>query len=297
MLNRTLGVLLVSVLVVGCEGATDDEGRTEGRVGEIIDNLIAAGYSEDAIDVVDVEDPFSVNGVEVLSAGPQVYVDGDTHVTLEASRALLGAEDDEDAFRLWRTPGLVNNNTTICLAAATSWIPGEIGPPIYGLLSTDMIYGLVYARDNYNALASMNLQFEARDAQLGINGNLVLLNQTGCTYVIGVARSYYINGVGGSSGFPSGNGAPYGMILANGTADNQVFEHMMTHEIGHCIGLRHSDWKTRSSCGQNSNEGQLGASQIPGTVDQTTNSIMGACNPPTDGEFRGEDGLALNTLY
>ena len=38
---------------------------------------------------------------------------------------------------------------------------------------------------------------------------------------------------------------------------------------------------------------------IVGTVDQTTDSIMAACltSLNTNGEFRGQDGTALSTLY
>ncbi len=290
--------VLAAALAMGCVATDDEDAAVEDRIAEITENLLAAGYTEDDIEIVEVEDPISVNGVEVLSAGPQVYVGGDVHVTLEASRALL-ASDDEDAFRMWRTPGLVTNNTTICLVRASSWVPGEIGPPIYGLLTTDMANGVAFARDNYNLLPSMNLQLELRDGQLSINGGLYITaaQQVGCTYYIGIIQNW--NPLGGSSGFPSGSGAPYGLIFMSGSANDQVFEHIATHAIGHTIGLRHSDWKTRVSCGQNVNEGQSGASQIPGTVDQTTDSIMAACltSLNTNGEFRGQDGTALSTLY
>jgi hypothetical protein len=300
MLKGTNVLVIACALAVGCVAETEDEIQTEDRIAEITENLLAAGYTEEQIEVREVapEEILSVNGVEVLTPGPQVYVDGDVHVTLEASRALLDAED-EDVFRMWRTPGLVNNNTTICLVRASSWVPGEVGPPVYGLLTANQSAGVVFARDNYNLLPNMNLQFEVREGVLNINGGLFITpaQQVGCNYYIGIIQNW--NGIGGSSGFPSGNGAPYGGMFLSGNASDQVYEHIATHEIGHCIGLRHSDWKTRASCGQNLNEGQAGASQIPGTVDQTTSSIMASCltSLNTNGEFYGEDSLAISTLY
>jgi len=41
-------------------------------------------------------------------------------------------------------------------------------------------------------------------------------------------------------------------------------------EIGHVIGLRHTDWKARATCNAGTvNEGQMAAVQVSGTVDQT----------------------------
>jgi hypothetical protein len=75
----------------------------------------------------------------------------------------------------------------------------------------------------------------------------------------------------------------------------------MAHEIGHCIGFRHTDYMNRSSCGQNSNEGSagVGAIWIPGTpttVSGTYKSWMMAC---TDGSpsFSSADGTALTYVY
>lgn len=42
----------------------------------------------------------------------------------------------------------------------------------------------------------------------------------------------------------------------------------------------------------------MGTTQIPGTPYYTTNSVFAACAPvDTNGEFRGDDVLALQTLY
>lgn len=300
MLKKT-ALVLASVLAVGCaEGADDEVEGTQDRdaeLAEITENLLAAGYTEEDIEIVEMSDTIVVDGKVVMQEGPQVMVGGDIHVTLEASRELLGDVEGDDAFRLWRTPGLVTNNNTICLARATYMNTEEIGPPIFGTLTTDMSTGVHYARNNYNWTAGVGLDFQTRDGVLSINGYVVLTpaQQQGCDFIIDVVRGW--GATGGQAGFPSG-GVPYGLIQLKGTGSNQVFEHIATHEIGHTIGLRHSDWKTRVSCGQNINEGQSGASQIAGTADQTTNSVMSACFAlNTNGEFRGEDQEALGVIY
>ncbi len=301
MLDK-IALALASTLVLGCVAETDDEiiadDARETEIDEIIENLLAAGYTEDDIEIIEVEDPLSLDGVPLREVGTQVIVEGDIHVTLEASRELAGIEgEDGESFRHWQTPGLVTNNTTICLHRVVSWWNNGVpGAPYYTPLSTDMSQGVSYATSNYGFVSSFGLNFSLRNASIDMVGS-ILTSTAGCTYNTVVVGSPLL-GTPGSSGFPSG-GAPYGLIQLNGSGNNQFFEHVATHEIGHTIGLRHSDWQTRASCGPGETpEPQLGASQIPGTPNQTTHSVFAACVPAsTNGEFRGSDVAALQTLY
>jgi len=108
-----------------------------------------------------------------------------------------------------------------------------------------------------------------------------------------------------SSGFPSG-GNPYNSVKFNTDyaylAANTLAS-VLAHEIGHCIGFRHTDYMDRSySCGgapYNEGSAGVGAHHIPGTpTGPDANSWMLACigngiNRP----FNANDRTALNFIY
>ncbi|MGN7821196.1 protease [Chitinophaga varians] len=113
----------------------------------------------------------------------------------------------------------------------------------------------------------------------------------------------------GSSGFPTSGGNPYGTIKMNtnaaayGSNPNVLYVgSVIQHEIGHCIGMRHTDYMNRAySCGGsavNEGDGGVGAVLIPGTPSgPDANSWMLACSNGGNRTFNANDIIALNYLY
>lgn len=110
--------------------------------------------------------------------------------------------------------------------------------------------------------------------------------------------------LGQAAGFPSGGNPASGFTLSNSSCALSYMntaaraDEVIAHEIGHCIGFRHTDYMNRSSCGQNVME-TGSAVHIPGTPETVTgtyNSWMMACvndNPV----FSASDSTALNYVY
>lgn len=110
-----------------------------------------------------------------------------------------------------------------------------------------------------------------------------------------------------SAGFPSG-GNPFGSVRVNsgaiGTANATTYiATILAHEVGHCIGFRHTDYAGRQySCGGAAvNEGAstVGAVYIPGTpTGPDPDSWMLACiGGGSNRPFNGNDRTALNFVY
>ncbi|QSQ17883.1 zinc-dependent metalloprotease [Myxococcus landrumensis] len=211
---------------------------------------------------------------DIMVVDDAVYVGQDAHVTLEASREMLQSEGPEQ----YRTTNLVSSTVRKICVNPTA------GFNSYSRLSQ----GLDLAIANYNGLG---LSFTmARGPTTGCNANITATT---------------MSGAGGSAGFPSG-GLPYGTInIGTGLQSYSVDvnEHVITHELGHAIGFRHSDYYNRSiSCGSGGNEGAagVGAILINGTPSTATvgGSIMNSCFRSTEtGEWTSTDITALNVLY
>jgi hypothetical protein len=236
------------------------------------DQRDSAGDTQEIIDNL-VQAGYPSEDIQVVDG--VVYVQQDAAVSLQASREMLQGSDGKEQYR---TTNLVSLSLgTICVD----------GSKLTGSFST----ALDNAIANYNGLG------------LTFHMQRTTGNAAGCGALISIRIS---GPTGGSSGFPSG-GLPFNSIkIGSGLKSFAVstITHVITHELGHCVGMRHSDFFDRSiSCGgspSNEGDGGIGAILIPGTPSGATvgGSIMNACFRTTEtGKFTNSDVTALNALY
>ncbi|RKH74671.1 zinc-dependent metalloprotease [Corallococcus aberystwythensis] len=222
-----------------------------------------------------VEAGFQRGDITVSDAS--VYVGGDAQVSVEASREML--QSGGDSAEQYRTTNVVNKAVVrkICLNPTSTFNS-----------NTRLSQGLDLAIQNYNALGLCFTM--VRGPTTGCNANITATTAAGTVY---------------NAGYPSG-GLPYGTITIGtgwNTAPLDTVEHIITHELGHTLGMRHSDYYSQViSCGTGGSEGTagVGAILIPGTpaTSYVNGSIFNACLPPNPtGEFTSTDITALYSLY
>lgn len=178
----------------------------------------------------------------------------------------------------------------------TNYLVGYLPRTITIRVSTSLPYYSNYVAATDAAIARYNaLGLKLKFARVTSGGNIVINPApSGAGYLA-------------SAGFPSSYGHPYYQVLVN-TGTLNSWPHVtkttiLAHEIGHCIGFRHTDFMNRSySCGGsavNEGAGTSGAIHIPGTpTGPSANSWMLACiGYGVDRPFTYYDKVALNYVY
>jgi hypothetical protein len=221
---------------------------------------------------------------DVIMADGGYIVEGDIFLTEEdlrhdiTSPNLIVAETEQ-----YRTNNLVSVTSaprTITVRMVTSG--GK-------KLPTSYLAGVDEAIARYNA-ENLTIRFQ----RVTSGGNIVIQKASG---------SYLA-----SAGFPTSTGNPYGTINVNSGAigsnpNTDYLATILAHEMGHCIGFRHTDYMDRSySCGgsyYNEGASTVGAVHIPGTpITADPNSWMLACiGGGQNRDFNNNDVTALNYLY
>lgn len=249
---------------------------------EVKAQFVKLGYDVRDLTLIPEDNPFTKD------TGQQNYLlQGDIVITPQALQEMManvdhtgseGKQNSRPNEEQYRTPNLVSGS------------PGRTIRVLGLNLDAKMQTGLTYTVANYNALYG---------SSFGLKFSLIFSSSPLAISVSDIVVSQGLD----QSGYPSG-GNPYKWVkIMAGTGTLDELEHRMTHHIGHCLGLRHSDYfNTALSCGGSPvNEGSagVGAIYVPGTpVGYDPNSLMNKCHSAsTTGEFGAFDITALKYLY
>ena len=217
---------------------------------------------------------FNTSNVQVIEEG--YLVEGD--IIIPADR--LNETPDQVKLRIAEVEQYRTNNLVKSL-------PREITVSTTGV-SGSLSQAVDDALARYNA---QNLQITFQRVSSGGDINIKLVN----------TRRYIA-----SAGFPDRQGNPYPEVKYSSGYANYINGFMTTvvaHELGHCIGFRHTDYMNRAfSCsgsGGNEGSGSVGAIHIPGTpTGPDSGSWMLAClSASTNRPFNNNDKTALSYLY
>jgi hypothetical protein len=264
-LNYSLKLVIAAAVIGFSSCSVDDEQVEKATVSkETLSKIFDMGFGTNDVQVVD--GGYLVEGDIFLS---------DEQLNTKHNHKLLRVGETEQ----YRTTNLVNAGTgrNITLSIDPS-LPATYVTALDAAIARYNAQGLLITMSRVASGGNIYLQAAPKSAQ-------------------------YL----ASAGFPT-NGNPHNNIkIATrhiGTNPDQAwFTTILAHEIGHCIGFRHTDYMDRSySCGGSySNEGAstVGAIHIPGTptTADATSWMLACIGSGQNRPFNANDVTALNYLY
>jgi hypothetical protein len=210
------------------------------------------------------------------------------------------SNNDEPLSKQYATEFLVNTNTYSVINLYV-----YVGADEFGL-TPGAVQGVEDAVNNWNTnkFIPTSIKF---DITIGTDQN----------YDTNVFETVIVSdpsagGFGGFAEFPRSNNSPGSFVVISPDANQfasqlpNAIKHLITHELGHTIGFRHTDWDTRRSCVEaglaDQEVSEESANYIfgtPPTFFYQSNSIMNACFNinTTSGELNVFDSGALFNLY
>ncbi|BFG71164.1 hypothetical protein KACHI17_20450 [Sediminibacterium sp. KACHI17] len=266
-MRLSLAVIALLITAVSCQKAVAPEQEIKKEVSQdVINSVKALGFS--TTNIIPEEGGYIVEG--------DIFIPSN-----ELKRSLNGAFLRVGDVEQYRTTNLVTRLPRTITVALSS----RIDAAIYGPVLDEVVR-------RYNA---ENLQITFQRVSSGAN---ITFDRASGSYLA-------------SAGFPTASGDPFNSVKVNtraiGSGTSSTFINyaatIFAHELGHCIGFRHTDYMDRSySCGgATSNEGAstVGAILIPGTpAGPDPNSWMLACiGNGVNRPFNANDKTALSYLY
>jgi hypothetical protein len=275
LFNYCGAAFLFAVVMTSCKKSVNETTDLSVLTAEEKSLVASAGFNSDWTEKT-LDGNYLVEGDILMTRAQLQEMSG----VAPASELIIANEEH------YRTTNLVNTGTGV----------RTITVSLGGGFPSHYSAGLDQALAHYNSLG-LNIVFQrvASGGEIHISGaNLGRTFGGGCI-------------LGQAAGFPTGGNPSSGFTLSTSRCATTYLntaakaDEVMAHELGHCIGFRHTDYMNRASCGQNSNEGDAGVGAIhisgtPTTVAGNYNSWMMAC---TNGSplFNAEDNLALQTIY